>query len=76
MKGFLGRKTWCFLAGSLLMNGRIVIFGNLVHKAEEFQKDKVTEVPLSLKRTLALRNSALRARHKNQELGLPDHQLF
>lgn len=75
MKGFLGRKTWCLLAGTLLINGQVVIFRNHVHKAEEFHKDKVTEVPLSLKRTLALRNSAQRARHKNQELGPPD-ELF
>lgn len=65
MKGFLGRKTWYLLARALLMNGQVVILGNHVYRAEEFEKDRVTEVPLSLKRILALRNSAQGARHKN-----------
>lgn len=66
VKGFLGRKTWCLLAGALLMNGHVVILGNHVYRAEAFEKDKVTGVPsFGLKRTLALRNSAQRARHKN-----------
>lgn len=43
MKGFLGRKTWCLQTGVKLINGQVVILGNHVYRAEEFEKDKVTE---------------------------------
>lgn len=66
MKGFLSRRIWCLLAEALPVNGQVIIFGNHVHRTEESQKHEVTEVPVNLQRTLVLRTSAHKARHKNK----------
>lgn len=38
VKGFLGKRTRCLLAGALLVSGQAVLFGKQVYKAEEFEK--------------------------------------
>ena len=45
VKGFLSRRTWYLLAGALLVNGQVVIFGTHIHKAKKFEKGIGTKVP-------------------------------
>lgn len=45
VKGFLSRRTWYLLAGALVVNGQVVMFGTHVHKAKKFEKGIGTKVP-------------------------------